>query len=32
LVLFLFLGILVCVPTVGISTYMDPYKSIRRQK
>lgn len=32
LVLFLFLGILVSVPTVGISTYMDPYKSIRRQK
>lgn len=32
LVLFLFLGILVSVPTVGISTFMDPYKSIRRQK
>lgn len=31
-VLFLFLGILVSFPTVGISTFMDPYKSIRRQK
>lgn len=32
LVLFLFLGILVSFPTVGISTFIDPYKSIRRQK
>ncbi|TGM80453.1 ABC transporter permease [Leptospira bouyouniensis] len=32
LVLFLFLGITVAFPTVGISTYMDPYQSIRRQK
>ncbi|TGK48089.1 ABC transporter permease [Leptospira bouyouniensis] len=32
LVLFLFLGIAVAFPTVGISTYMDPYQSIRRQK
>ncbi|TGL19270.1 ABC transporter permease [Leptospira yanagawae] len=32
LVLYVFLGILVSFPTVGISTFMDPYKSIRRQK
>ncbi|MCG6141063.1 ABC transporter permease [Leptospira mtsangambouensis] len=32
LVLFITLGLLVSVPTIGISSFIDPYKSIRRQK